>query len=104
MEQLVREQIEGLKDEDKKLLELIACYGGKIKVEQLKILTGTEDVLLNNQLDRLCKNYLLVKTVQDNQLQAGFNYDFVHDIVLKLTYENLNSEEKSKIHYHIAGT
>ena len=104
MEQLVREQIEGLQDEDKKLLELIACYGGKIKIELLRILTGTEDVLLNNQLDRLCKNYLLVKTVQDNRLQAGFNYNFAHDIVLKLTYENLNSEEKSKIHYHIAGT
>lgn len=103
IEQLLMKQIDGLKGEDRNLLELIACYGGDIKLELMSALTTTEDVVLNRQLDRLCSIPLLVKTVQEGQSQVEFSYSFVHDIILKLTYENLDAEEKSKIHYHIAG-
>jgi predicted ATPase/DNA-binding CsgD family transcriptional regulator len=98
IEQLLTRQIDSLEKEDKELLRLIACCGDST-FDLLTTLTGKEDALLNGELDRLCKNSLLVKTLQEEVC-----YGFTHDIVLKLTYNNMETEEKSKIHYHIAET
>lgn len=102
IEHLIMKQLAGLKDENRNLLNLIACFDNKIDYETLKILTGAESSVLQNQLDDLCRTSLLVKTVTHNQSNTGFNYGFVHDIVLKLVDQGLNVGDKSKIHYQIA--
>jgi Predicted ATPase len=102
IEHLIMKQLAGLKDENRNLLNLIACFDNKIDYETLKILTDTESDILQNQLDDLCRTSLLVKTVTHNQSNTGFNYGFVHDIVFKFVDQGLNAGEKSRIHYQIA--
>ncbi|ATW23516.1 helix-turn-helix transcriptional regulator [Candidatus Formimonas warabiya] len=112
IERLLQAQIDGLKSEDKKLLELIACCGGEVKLGLLARLTAGDgaadntpavDASLKKRLDRLCQNSLLAVNRQGGGLQAETGYGFPHDIVLRLVYHMLTPEEKSGLHYHIAG-
>ena len=104
IEQLIREQVDGLTWEGKRLLELIACCGGVIRFEVLQALTATDDFLLHRQLEHMCQIPLLRKDALDTSSHTGHTYSVVHDIILKLILERLEPEQRSEIHFHIAVT
>jgi predicted ATPase/DNA-binding CsgD family transcriptional regulator len=103
IEQLLMRQIEGLESGEKALLQLIACCG-EAGFDFLKRLTGLEDALLSAELSRLYDNALLTKAAAGGETGGEACYGIVHDIVLKIAYNSLTPEEKSKLHYHIAAT
>ncbi|WP_066495609.1 AAA family ATPase [Abyssisolibacter fermentans] len=102
IEQIITNKMNKLKSEDKSLLELIACFDGKVEYKLLKKIINTEDTLLNKQLHRLCKAAFLVKTVEEYQTEGTLSYGFVHDIILELVYKKIDSEKRAKLHYNIA--
>lgn len=102
IEQVITNKMKKLNSEDKSLLELIACFDGKVEYGLLRKIINTEDTLLNNQLNRLCKAAFLVKAVEKYQTEETLSYGFVHDIILELIYKKIDSEKRAKLHYNIA--
>ncbi|WP_148133894.1 helix-turn-helix transcriptional regulator [Candidatus Formimonas warabiya] len=105
MEQLILRQINELDEEEKEkeLLSLISCCGSTT-VPLLRALTNTENDLLDFRLNKLCRNYLLIKKVPEDPVQDAPIYSFPHDIILKLAYHEMDAAERSKNHYRIAET
>lgn len=102
IEQIITNKINKLSNEDKSILELIACLDGKVEYKLLKKIISTEDTLLINHLYKLCKSTFLVQTAENCQNEKTLSYSFVHDIILERVYKELDSDKRENIHYNIA--
>ncbi len=102
MEQIISNKLNNQVKEDKSLLELIACFDGRVEYEILKKIINSDDVLLNNQLYKLCESAFLVKIEENYQNEKTITYGFVHDILLELIYERIDTKKRAEIHFNIA--
>ena len=85
-------------EETDNLLEIIACFGGKIEYSMLKLLFEKNEEALKLKLQRLVDSAIIIKQEEDGRTV----YLFTHDIINKLVLGSFSSAQKQKTHYKIA--
>lgn len=84
-------------DGDIRLLEIIACLGGKISSLLVKIFFNEKEDDNLNRLNNLCNTGLIKHTIS----QGITIYEFSHDVILELIYGNIENVNKEEIHFFI---
>jgi predicted ATPase/DNA-binding CsgD family transcriptional regulator len=101
IEQVIENKMGRLNEADTELLEVIACFDGKVEYEILLKVMGTEKNIIEMQLKQLCIATFLLRE-EEYQESELIKYSFVHDIIYELVYKGICLEKKSRIHYNIA--
>lgn len=96
IEAVISNQVDSLDDTDRKILELISCFGGCIKYDILKALVNTTINNLDAHILKLSSGSLLIKEKD--------NYNIVHDIIYRIIYQRQNKKLQLEMYYYIANT
>ena len=102
IEQVVTNKMNRLSEVNNEILECIACLDGKVEYVFLRKIMKIDEIILKEQLQKLCDATFLVIEEDDFQEIKEINYVFTHDIIYELVYKNIDRKKKAKMHYRIA--
>ena len=101
IELIIEARLNKVENDVKPILEFISCLDGQAEYELLRKITGLEDEILSNRLQKLCAAGFLVTFPEETPQGDSLCYSFVHDIIWKHVYQSISPERKSEIHYKI---
>jgi DNA-binding winged helix-turn-helix (wHTH) protein/tetratricopeptide (TPR) repeat protein len=98
---MIQRKIEVLEEEDRRTLGYASIQGEEFTSVLLAGLLGTDDVALEERLDRLDKVHRLIKTIEEDELPDGTvstRYRFTHVLYQNAVYQDLVSKRRALLH------
>lgn len=98
---MLRRKIDVLEAGDRRALEYASIQGEEFTSAWLAGLLGTDDVSLEEQLDRLDKIHRLIQTIGEEELPDGTlstRYRFVHVLYQNAVYQDLVTKRRMLLH------
>ena len=99
MENIFKDNFFKEHENNRYLLNLIACLGGNIEYDILQAVVNMDTISLNDNIDKLLKSAVLLKTTDSNGTEKLL---FLHDIIYSTIIDNLNENEIETYHYEIS--
>ncbi len=99
MENIFKDNFFKVHENNRYLLNLIACLGGNIEYDILQAVVNMDTISLNGNIDKLLKSAVLLKTTDSNGTEKLL---FLHDIIYSTIINNLNEIEIETYHYEIS--
>jgi len=102
IEDIINRKIDGLSHQAKEFLESAACIGSRFSMEQLKKIINMEEDLMEKKLSALCGAGLLVETLERSGNGPVKEFEFSHDRINQIVYEQMNPDRREQLHFDIA--
>ena len=98
---MIRKKIESLAEEDRRALQYASVEGEEFTSTVVARLTGTDDLTLEERLDRLDKVHRLIQTRAEEELPDGtltVHYRFAHALFQNVLYGDLVTRRRTLLH------
>ena len=91
VKEIVLRRLEGLKPEQRRILEIASVIGYRFDVDTVKAVSNLQPLILINELDRIESMYGLIAEISDG-------YQFRHHIFRQIAYESISIARRSEYH------
>src|SRR3984893_3648654 len=101
---MIRKKIEVLEDEDRRALQYASIEGEEFTSTVLAEMLGTDELALEQRLDRLDRVHRLIETRGEEELPDGSlatKYRFAHALYQNTLYEDLLSKRRASLHRQV---
>jgi tetratricopeptide (TPR) repeat protein len=98
---MIRKKTEALEEDDKRALQYASVEGEEFISTVVACLLGTDDLSLEERLDRLDKVHRLIDTRGEEELPDGtwaMRYRFAHALYQNVFYDDLVSKRRTLLH------
>ena len=98
---MIRKKIDALEPEDRRALQYASVEGEEFISTIPARLLGTDDLILEERLDRLDKVHLLIQSLGEEELpdgQLATRYRFAHALYQNVLYSDLVSKRRTLLH------
>jgi serine/threonine protein kinase/tetratricopeptide (TPR) repeat protein len=101
---MIRKKLESLSEDDLRTLQYASIEGDEFTSTVLARILGTDEISVEERLNRLERVHSLIKTLDEEELpdgQLAIKYRFAHTLYQNLLYEDLVSKRKIMLHRQV---
>ncbi|MTI81358.1 MAG: hypothetical protein FH758_10840 [Firmicutes bacterium] len=102
IEDIINRKIHNLSYEIKEMLEIAACIGSRFDIGLIAEITETQYEYIEEKLGSLCSTGLIVPPPNPSENFQIREYEFAHDRISQIAYEQMNPDRKKRLHFNIA--